>query len=521
MSNEIDEKKTKYFVIAIILLIVLSIMLVIHFNNKSLVSGEEDIETTTTTTTTTTTKKTTTKRIIKQNNTETKKQEITIETLEQDEEIYKTTIDKTNKLIYSYKTTNEINASDTIISKILTVNESLKNNNIISIYDISLYDSNMNKKIVNNSKIDISIPITDNLLGFDEYKVVYIDENNNITNEEFDCVVENGYIKFSTTHLSKFGVLVTKKELDNATIDIKINNEIIESSNMYVNSTDRVEVLVNSVESEYKLYYLLKDENNGEYKEFNNYMFDGITTPSKFILYIKLEIKGISKIFEIGNLSVYDIVFKYDKTEEITEEDIIIGKIEDEEGNESKYIDEELNKDIVIDNIENEVKLESDNILDLEETSENNVEETKTNDEQKNLDESLTNNEQNSDETSTNKETEEDLAKIILKGNIYLVEETDISNLEITGYLIIDTNENIIFATNEDKLLTSNIYTITIKSKEFSLNGVKYTYEYINNDLIIKKVEDGTDAKEEINILFKDFQIITDEKDLILANPYN
>lgn len=57
MNNELDESKTKYFVVAIILLIILGIILVIHFNNKSLVSGDEDIKVETTTKVNDTTKK--------------------------------------------------------------------------------------------------------------------------------------------------------------------------------------------------------------------------------------------------------------------------------------------------------------------------------------------------------------------------------------------------------------------------------------------------------------------------------
>ena len=514
MSNEIDEKKTKYFIVAILLLIILSIILVIHFNNKSLVSGEdEEITTTTTTKQITTTRKKITKKIIQSSTSN--KEKVEVETLEQQVEINKTTIDKDNKLIYNYKTSNKITDTDIIVSKILNVDETLKNNNIVKLFDISLYDINMIKKEVNNSIINISIPLSEDLIGYDEYKIVYIDNENKISNEEFETKIEDGYIKFTTTHLSKFGVVATKKDLESVKIEVKINDELIENNNIYVNKIDRIDINISGLECEYKLYYLLKDNKNDSlYQEFNNYMFEEINTPSKYTLLIKIEVNNMFKVFEIGTISIYDIVFEYDKTVEI-EKDIILGEIKDENGLESTYVDKETNKNIVIDNVEIEQEVQN---------TKNVQEENITNEEQEVLDtenktEENENNSEDSDQVDIDQVNNEEVAKIVLKGNIYLVEETDISNLEIKGYLIIDTSKNISFKTEEDKLLTSNIYTITIKNKEFSINGIKYTYEYINEDLVIKKVEDGTDAKEEIDNLFKDFQIIPDKEDLILANP--
>lgn len=553
MKNKvIDEKKTKYFVIAIILLIILSVILVIHFNNKSLVNGDEEkVTTTTTTETITTTKKKSTKKRT------TKKVEEVIESPVVENVIYKSSIDEENKLVYNYKLTEEITDTDVIISKVLTIDETLKNNNVISLYDISLYDANLTKKTVKNSAIEISIPLGKELLGYDEYKIIYINDNNEITDEKIESIVENEYIKFTTNHLSIFGIVATKKEvveepkeeievpkdevievpkdeeseempkeeitvdLTNVNIDVKINDAELEENNFYVNTSDKVSVEVTGIE-EYELYYLLKDEENiNEYEKFKNNIFEDIKTPNKYTLVIKVVVGEESKVFEIGTVNIYDIVFEYDKNAEV-KEDIVKGEIKDENGIESTYEDKNTNQNIVID-----VKEESEELVENEEINTNvtdNVQEESSNVVTGETSEETTpEGEENlPEETPEEDVTEpEDVAKIILKGNVYLVEETDISALEITGHLIIDTKEDVRFGTNEDKLLTSNIYTITIQSKEFSINGVKYTYEFKDSKLIISRINELEEkeevAKEDFENMFDGFKYNEDSEELVLG----
>ena len=492
MGYEIDESKTNYFVIAILLLIILGVVLVLHFNNKSLVSGDEKQETTTTIKDIDTTEeykyKTEEEKIIKVNkNTNMEKDELNVETVENI--IYKSTIDKNTNMVFNYKLTDEIIVSDKIVGIKLNIIDSLKNSNIVGLYDISLYDSNDVKKSVTNSLINVSIPIDSDLIGYDTYKIVYIDDNNVITDELIDSKLEDGYIKFSVTHLSKYGIIATKTiveddeeeiDLTNVTLNLKINNKVIEDySNMYVSTLDKVSVEVDGLEKDYKLYYLLQnEEGTNSYVEFKEDLFSNIETPSKYKLSFKIDVDGEVKVFEIGTVNVYDIVFVYDKNEELTE-DVTIGTIVEDNEVESTYVDKETNKNIVIDNIETEEVI----IDDVEETDENNIEEEK-------------------DEELENKAT------IKLNGNIYLVEKTDISELEMTGHLIIDTNEDITFAYENDKLLTNNLYTITIRSKEFSLNGVKYTYEFVNGDIVIKKLEEEKEVVvEDFSNIFNDYQI--------------
>ena len=365
-SNEIDERKTKYFVIAILILIVLSIILVIHFNNKSLVSGEKDKTTKTTTTELITTKKKTTRK-------RTTTQAVVDEVVA-DSTIYKSTIDEETKIVYNYKLTDEILDADKIISKVLEIDETLKANNVIGLYDISLYDVNNIKKSVTNSSIEISIPLSKDLLGYDEYKIIYIDDNNKISEEKFESVVENNYIKFTTTHLSKFGIVATKKEvieapkeeveekidLTNVKIDLKINDIVVTENNLYAKTGDKIGLNINGLEkdTEYKLYYLLQNEEvQGEYKEFNIEMLKDIETPSTYKLIIKLVVGEEYKTFELATLNIYDEVFVYDKNEELTE-DKVIGEIKDEDGVESTYKEKDNNMNIVIDNVTVEEEIE-------------------------------------------------------------------------------------------------------------------------------------------------------------------
>lgn len=517
ISNEIDEKKTKYFVIAIILLIVLSIFLVIHFNNKSLVSGENKDNSTTTTTTTT--KVTTTKAKKKVN---VKKEEVVeLENEVVETVVYKSEVDKENKLVYSYKLTDEIAETDKIVSSVLEIDEDLQENNIIALYDISLYDANMIKKTVKNSLIEISIPLSKDMLGYDEYKIVYIDDKNNISDEEFESELKDNYITFTTKHLSKFGIVATKKDVveepkeeieevvnvDLSKVELKLNiNDIkVLENNLYVKTSDKVEVDVIGLGEnvEYKLYYLLQDEENKNvYEEFNTSMFKDITTPSVYKLLVKLEVQDETKSFELATVNIYDEVFVYDKNDEVTE-DIIIGETKDDEGIESTYEDKDTNMNIVIDNITVEEEVEEE-----PETPEVLLEENLE------TDETL---EEDSEEIIP----EEDLAKIVLKGNIYLVEETDISELEMTGHLIIDTKENITFKENEGLIDSSNLYTIYIKSQLFSINGVNYQYEIKDGLIVITKIAElETDnkvvTKEEFESLFDGYKYNEENNDLIL-----
>lgn len=523
--EELDIKKTKYFVIAIIILIILGVILIIHFNNKELVNGDID-ETTSTTTTNdiipiTTTSITTTKKRQVNN-----KEEVIIEELVNEEAIYKSIIDEKTEIVYNYKLTNEISNNDKFISTKLNVDNNLLINNVISLYDISLYDEYMNKKIVNNSLISIKIPIKDELVGYDEYKIVYINESNKITDEKFDVKVIDNYIEFNTNHLSVFGIIgiknVTsdkteeivpeikpdediKKEIDLSEVDVVLNingNDFTfnKDNTLLLSKEDQFDIKVSGIDNEYQIYYSLISENMGnDYELFNENILKDLPTNIIYNLKLKIVVEDKFVEFDMGYISVYDIVYINDN--KVVEE--TIGTIYNEDGTDYLYDNEEINKDIVIDNGDKVIVNKTKEEIIVEKNNGNICDNIVVNDD--------LNKENNS-------EIEESDIKIKVNGNIYLVEETDISNLEMTGYLIIDTSENITFETYEEKVLLSNLYTITVRSKEFSLNGVKYTYEYdLNGNLVIKKidkvtVDDNTEIKE--TVITDEFKNLFDDVEL-------
>ena len=418
MKN-MDENKIKYFIIAIALLIILGVILILHFGNKKEVSGIKVKESTTTTTTEiiTTTKKISTTNDVSSN------------------EVYKSVIDEDNKLVYDYKLTDEIKDTDKIISSILTINEEYKNNNIIGLYDISLYDINNVKKSVNNSLINISIPIVGDLVGYDSYKVVYI-KDDVITDEEFNTEVKDGYIKFSTTHLSVYGIIgenktVSKININDVKVSMLYNDEVV-TDNIYVTPKSNIKLVVDGA-NDYELYYGLRfnDADEVEYvKYIDDIVLSDIIPYEEVTVVAKVVVDEDSKTFEFGKVKVYDVIVDYDRNSE----------------EEVDYTDIK-GKNILL----NDVTVEEENLEDID----NNIEiENKT--------------------------------AVEIEGNIYLVDKADISNLNITGTLVIDTKEEITFGLIDDDTVSSmGLERIIITSKEFTLNGVDFVYEVIDNKIVI------------------------------------
>ena len=468
--EELNEKNTKYFVVAIILLIVLGIILIIHFNNKSLVSGDKDKVTSTTKKTTEVKKEettTTTTKVVRVSNTNKDNNKVVKETnVSNDNSVYKSVIDEHSNIIYNYKLTDEITNDDRIVSKSLELNDYLKNNNVISLYDISLYNNNV-KKNVKNSLINISIPITNNLIGYDEYKIIYVN-NGSISDEVFDTKVENGYIKFTTTHLSMYGVIGIKNntinndkqdevneqiDLSKVQVELYQNNSLISNSvDVLASVNDDISIKVLNVDSNasYKVYYAFRnDYQDLEYLELSNTkIFNSVNTPNKFKLLVKLVINDSEKVYELNTFNIYDKVFLYDKNKEI-DSDITVG----EKGLDNNFEDIKENENIAI---KEETK---DNQSEIVDEVENNY-------------------------------------KITVNGNIYLVDETDISDLEMNGYLYINTDKEITFSDIEGKLDTKGLYEIRINTKYFKINGVTYTYLVEGDSVLIKVVDEET--KEEV-----------------------
>lgn len=448
---ELDEKKTKYFVIGIVLLILLGIVLIVHFNNKSLVSGDKDKNSTTKKTTEVkTTEVTTTKKknVVKQVNNSSE----VVDNVTTNNNVYKSVIDDENKIVYNYKLSEEILDTDKLISKKLDINEYLKNNNVIGLYDISLYTNDNIKKNVSNSVINVSIPLTSELIGYDEYKVVYVNDSGVITDEVFDTSVSDGFIKFTTTHLSMYGIVGIKNnnddnkqteevvDLTNVKVNLSLNNNIVSSNDrIIVSKDDIISVNVLNLDKEYKVYYALRSSDVNSVDTYNLYDskidVSGLEPTKKYNIIVKVVVGNTNAVFELNEINSYDIVYMNDGSKEET-----VGEIRDNENNEIDYNKVEENKDIAVKDITSEEL--------------------------------------------------ENKAEINIKGNVYLVDKTDLSNLNITGYLYIDTDKEI--STKDKKTIDmANIYKVTILSNKFTLNGVNYEYEVKEDGSIIITRVDG------------------------------
>lgn len=465
MREDKNNKKSIYFVILILLFIALGLVITIHYNNKTLVNINDDKKE---------------KKDSDIGNIDEVKEEIKnidtnktinitkinrVKTKKNNSNKYdmKKIIKDDNNIFYTYNLSNEINNKDIIISTEIDINKTLENMNIIKLYDINLFNDKLSLKSVKNTSITIKIPAKNILNDYENIKVVYIKDNKII--EEYNTSIYDDYIEFTTNHLSTFGIIGTKKiDIEDINIEVYKNGKLINNDNNYVSKNDSFDIKLNKTIKDYKLYYALTNDLEFiNYQELRNNLFNNLDAPKKYNLLIKLVINNEYKIYDMGTYNIYDIVY----SNSINDDNI--GKLYDdngedlknEDGNDYIYNDKNINNDIV-------VKKDSDYLDD----------------------------------------------KVIVKifGNVYLVEKTDISNLFITGNLIIDTNEDIITKNEINELDYNNIYSITIKNKEFMLNGIKYTYELVNGEITIKR-EDNTTSDE----IFNDYDKTINEDGLMFT----
>lgn len=95
--------------------------------------------------------------------------------------------------------------------------------NSILAYDINLVDEKSNKVHVENTNLLISIPYV-NVNNYSQFKVLHIDENNNIL-ETLNAIYENEKIIFNVNHLSRYVILGIKDvESTNTTKKTTIKN---------------------------------------------------------------------------------------------------------------------------------------------------------------------------------------------------------------------------------------------------------------------------------------------------------
>ncbi len=152
----------------------------------------------------------------------------------------KTTKKKTSKRSTTLKTDKVILISDTKLNdkyklnvndlddKKSEYNKKVKDFDIVSLYDVSIYNGKKEVEMKNNLFI-IKIKLDEKNNNYDNYKIIYVNDDGEIA-EYIDGTIEDGYIVFKTTHLSQYGVIgQNEKEevLESSTIEpVKKNNNI-------------------------------------------------------------------------------------------------------------------------------------------------------------------------------------------------------------------------------------------------------------------------------------------------------
>lgn len=126
--------------------------------------------------------------------------------------------------------------------KELDVPESLSKENVKYLVDIFFLNDKQEIVEVNGFKIKVKFKMPDNLKDYDTYKIVFT-RNGKII-EQLDATVEDGYIIFETTHLSNYGIVATKKQVE---ITISNNDNKGSNTNTTVNNNINTKLSVKKV----------------------------------------------------------------------------------------------------------------------------------------------------------------------------------------------------------------------------------------------------------------------------------
>ena len=98
----------------------------------------------------------------------------------------------------------------TLDIKKIEIPENLANKNVKFMVDINLLNSNSEIVEVNGIKMIIKIKLPEILKGYSHFEAAYIGRNGEIK-ETLPATLEDGYITFETTHLSKYGIIATNQ----------------------------------------------------------------------------------------------------------------------------------------------------------------------------------------------------------------------------------------------------------------------------------------------------------------------
>ena len=94
--------------------------------------------------------------------------------------------------------------------KKIEIKKELTDKNVKYLVDINILKNNQAVQ-VNGIKMKIRIALPEDLKGYNNYKVVYI--LNDEIKETIPATIEDGYIVFETSHLSQYGIVATSNEI--------------------------------------------------------------------------------------------------------------------------------------------------------------------------------------------------------------------------------------------------------------------------------------------------------------------
>lgn len=102
----------------------------------------------------------------------------------------------------------EVSKNYTLDIKQIEISKSLKDQDVKYLVDINVLENGQRIEI-KDTKMKIRIALPKDLKGYNNYKVVYI--LNDEIKETIQATVEDGYIIFETSHLSEYGIVATEK----------------------------------------------------------------------------------------------------------------------------------------------------------------------------------------------------------------------------------------------------------------------------------------------------------------------
>ncbi|MDD7151600.1 MAG: hypothetical protein PUH43_06760 [Clostridium sp.] len=115
-------------------------------------------------------------------------------------------LDNDLKLEVTEKNDDEIKKGTEKVTEAYKDNKKVKEVKLINLYEIDVLNGNGRIEKLEDGKFTIAIAIPESDQKYDNYKVVYFDEEGKLV-ETLNAKLENGKVVFTTSHLSTYGVI--------------------------------------------------------------------------------------------------------------------------------------------------------------------------------------------------------------------------------------------------------------------------------------------------------------------------